>query len=311
MLDSIQQALSELFNTESVVGMVVSTALPAALTGIAAYAYGKHRERSKHKDIEKSLQDNKLETESVLFSVTYFHPTGETNPETGEPIKELRIINTGQAPLATMFKDETQEYWVKYVKEAQKRCTNENPCVLLHLADVIPDSVKNKDAIIENFVNDCLNFSSDLMHESKQVVRTVSSLEEDEAPRQTNVLPVLIFEEGVTNRQLRMLLIPEAMLKPGGLPKMENTRFRDFDEDGNIIYRGDEKLHHAMRLKTMQRIAGLYDQNKRLFNRNMVNVITNEVVKVEPRAYSANDNDSAGDGWKEITGDAAAAPEMP
>ncbi|MBI1300572.1 MAG: hypothetical protein GC137_02840 [Alphaproteobacteria bacterium] len=303
MFQGLEQGLTEAFNTKSVVEMFVTTVIPMAVAGTAAYLYGKRRERSKHKEVEAALQNNSLETESVLFSSTYFHPTGETNPATGNPINELRIINAGQIPLGSMFKGETEEYWVKYVNEAKKRCTEDNPCVLLHLRDVIPDSVKDKDVIIENFINDILNFGSDLMHDAKNVVQTVSDLGPLEAPAYTQLLPVLVYEEAAKNKQLRMLLIPAKVLEPGALPAFEDTRFRDFDENGDVVYRNDEGLNHVMRLRTLERISALYAENRLLFNRGMVNVLTGKTYTVEQKPFVANDN--APDAESDATPEAA------
>lgn len=251
-LSDMFQFASAVWNFEGVkmvAGGLVGFVTGAALTQ-ARHVYKNYRQK---REAQKAIYTNDVTGKHAVVGITSYEVSKDINPATGHPFFDQKIRTMRhQFDLPAVFNKKIRDEVMGAIMAAQEKAIQtDNPLVFLHLDDVISKekSVQYKKTIRNQWVQ---TFSS-LLNKTQPAVLGELKRKPGEVIVEQEIVPVLVSEPALNERQMHILLIDPT--KP--LPPREDIRFG--------------KDRYAHRYETMKRI---YE----------------ELEKAQKRAPAANDN---------------------
>lgn len=196
--------------------------------------------------------------ETVTVGETYFIPSGVINPATGEEFVNMHR-NTLDADFSftKAFHGKLGGAISGVMARAVKKLSADEPVAFSHVENVVDKKHAEKyKAIIEShwkgyfgsFLNDEIGLQS-------------PRLKGREKPEQNLVLVLPVWEAGTQGSNYKVLCIPPAFMRPGGLPKRENVRVQvGVDDDGKRIFEYCPGHEAYQRLETLREIRNKIGQ---------------------------------------------------
>lgn len=200
----------------------------------------------------RAIKRGELRGNMALIGETFYTPSGETNPATGEEwIDQTLRTRAEDFNLRHVFHPKVSRKLSKILGQAAKLCTPEEPIVFSHIAEVVDP--KEFPAIKEMISKQWRNYFSARLKGSDEDYYTLKNREYFE---EDMLLPLLVHKESSEYSQFRTLYIPLSMLKPAALPKAANMRVETgYDIEKRLSTFEHNSAHEAnQRLRTNEGI---------------------------------------------------------
>ncbi len=232
------------------------------------------------------FNDDKLRLEDVIIGVTEFKITDKKHPKTGKLLYRQCLTTCDVRALEDFFPEQWVDLIIKNLEEARNRCTEDNPCVLLHLADIIGGGDENISSNLGKLNKELVNGISKIFNDKNRLIINTARLKEGEEVVYFTHVPFLIYEEGAQKQQLRILLVRIQDLIDPKIKDLESDHifYQDGDDEyGHEIYSNRVDHPQALRHKTLKRLIELYQENRDNFQ--SLRIYTDEIRPIDHNSY--------------------------
>ncbi len=270
----------------------ITTHTPSAVVslavGVIAGAIGSQL-YTWHKGIKakQNFTDKTLELEDIVIGITEFKKTNENHPVTGDPFYRQCLTTPSKQNLKEFFPDPWVDLVINNLEEAKKRCDKNNPCVLLHLADIINDGENDDGTTIETLNNELTNGISALFNNQNKFAVNSARLKSDEEVAYNTHVPFLISEECAKKQQrMKILIIPLQNLIDGKIENLASDHlfyYNGYDEHGDEVYSNIPNHPQASRHETFKKLIELYRENRDNFQ--PFKIYKDEIRKIDHDSY--------------------------
>lgn len=260
--DDISNGFNFLATTQDTAEWVVNNLAAILLGAGTTYVGTKLRQHNERKKAEKLIESGKMNSDEVLTSITLLKKTDRIHPQNKEPIYDQSIISSTSFHMEQFIPTGWEAAASEKINKAKEMCTDNAPCIQIHLARISPDLSKSLNKEIVNSVSNDLNPMQNIL-----LAQELTNQGED-VP-ENNYIPFLIREPGAQKDQTRLFLISHEELQANSLPQHDNIRMRTTNDDGDVVYRHDPNHIQALRPKTLQNLFRIYHEspeNKAVFN---------------------------------------------
>lgn len=236
-------------------------------TGAAAYKFVEKYSRLKQR---QALTRSSLGMSAIPVEQVSFIPSGAINPVTGKEFYDQEVWTRLRVNLGKAFDSEVADEILGYLNQAKKFCTMRNPLAFAHLGKVVhPARLAAVQKILtEQWVS---LFSSALL---KDIV--YRSYEGRDAPVESSVIPLLVYEPDAPIKQFRVLLVTRSQINRAQLPDFEDTRFFFKIRDA---YSHDPAHEDSYKVKTYHQLERILKENPWIKN-TCISIPTGEVREV-------------------------------
>ena len=279
------ESLTSAFNSvaESTALNVFASVVFGAMMGGVGWFMG-HRSRKKaERKADYAVSSGEMDGNKAIHTKTRYIPSGQINPKTSKEFYIQQIRNADdQIEMDEIFHPSVRIKFMKYLDEAKRYCTAEEPIVFQHLSKVIPPE-KYEDTM-ERIITQWQGYFSKVYSDPSRLA--TEEFSEREVPVEKYVWPILVYEPGVTKKQERVLMLTEEQLDLANYPAPEDIMC----EIGAREYVSDMGHKHMDRYRTNASVARSLQMEENLWIRNnfWVGVGTGEKRHVPEPEFAAS-----------------------
>ncbi len=240
--------------------------LATATVASATWAWKTRAENIALKNSLDALEEQYVHSDEIVGSLTLYTKTTANNAKTGEPIYRQDLATISESRLQDIVPDNWHEFVAKNLDSARQACTDENPSVLYHLAQMHRNPTRALDALNSSIINEISKKIN-----SETVMGALHRLDGDEdmEPDTKDYYAVLIDEPTAPKRQMRIIVVPyETLSRDRPLPDEDHVVFgtkRRDENTGKRLYSDCPDTNHPQRYETMKTLKNLYGEKPELF----------------------------------------------
>ena len=245
--------------------------------------------------LKKNFNADVLELDTnVVVSSTEYIKTNDINPQTGNLFYRQRISTVGSVDLDELFPKDWSELIAKNMDKAKKQCTRENPCILLHMAEILSD-IKDSDEWSDKGSNAVRRLNKEFINglsekfNPKSLAGNIAMLNEGEEVEHRRVIPFLLYEPNAEKRQMRLLLVRTSDIFNENIQDLDarDLLFHEgVDAQAKEVWASNPSHPHALRAETIKAVSEMYKENKDLFQ--VLRLFSDNIVPINHEKYSVS-----------------------